>query len=118
MATLEISAVEYKTLRAIEGMDHVLKWSPRTQLTGNALGSGQVTLIRNAEPDALIDIARRYAGTQVMSYDAGIPIEETPTGTGSVYAAVLAESIRRYERALGVMMRQRQAAEDGPSAEV
>lgn len=116
MATIPQS--EYRRLRTLEGMEHQLQVLPVSQLTGEWHGYGAASVVRTASPDRLVDIARTHGRTQAYSPDVDIPLEETPTGTGSVYDAVLCELIRRYERALGVALRQRDAPDNITPVEV
>lgn len=104
-------------LRALEGMDFALQ-AVGSQLTRTSHNIGVSSIVRTAPPEDLAAIASRPARTQAYSLDAGIPLEETPTGTGSVYDAVLCELIRRYERALGVALRQRDAPDNITPVEV
>lgn len=115
MSTVQIPQREYRLLRTLEGMDFELQ-AVGSQLTRTSHNIGVSSIIRTASPEDLASIASRPARTQAYSLDACIPLDETPTGTGSVYDAILSELVRRYSRALGVT--QRQAAETAPSAEV
>lgn len=112
---VQIPTNEYSRLKALAAMDFQLQSATSSRMTGTWYGQGVAAHIRASPPDELLEIARTYGRTQACAPELEIPLEETPTGKGSVYNAVLGELIRRYERVLGSAMRQRDAP---PSAEV